>query len=123
MGQQQLLLIILGALVVGIAIVVGINMFDENSKQAQQADVRDGLVTIAARAQGWYRRPASLGGGARSFSQINWQRINFDSLTNSGNYQLLNKQQGSFHVTGISRDDTTWSLTLIVYPDSIALAP
>ncbi|MGH7490834.1 MAG: hypothetical protein ACREOO_00415 [bacterium] len=123
MGQQQLLLVIMSALIVGIAIMVGITMYFENSKQAHQADVRDGLVTIAARAQGWYRRPASLGGGARSFGAIEWAKINFKPETDSGIFELSNKLQDSFHVKGVSREDTTWSLTLIVYPDSIALAP
>ena len=123
MGQQQLLLLIIASLIVGIAIVIGIEQYLENSKQAHQADVRDGLVTIAARAQGWYRRPASLGGGARSFGAIDWGKINFEPETDSGIFELSNLSQGSFKVKGVSRDDTTWSLTLIVYADSIALAP
>lgn len=123
MGQQQFLFVILAIIVIGIAIVTGIAMYLENAKSANQEEVRDGLMTVAARAQGWYRRPAQLGGGARSFTDLSWARINFDSASNSGVYQLSNKQTGSFRVTGISMEDTTWSLTLIVYPDSIALAP
>lgn len=123
MGQQQLLLVLLAIIIVGVAIVTGLSMYIENARSANQDEVRDGLMTVAARAQGWYRRPAQLGGGARSFTDISWARINFDSSSNSGVFQLSNKQTGSFRVTGISMEDTTWSLTLIVYPDSIALAP
>ena len=36
MGQNQLVLIILGAVTVGIAIVVGINFFTSNSGQADR---------------------------------------------------------------------------------------
>ncbi len=32
MGQQQLLLIVLGVIVVGIAVVVGINLFNANAE-------------------------------------------------------------------------------------------
>jgi len=103
--------------------VVGIAQHIENSKQAHQDIVRDALMTVAARAQGWYRRPASLGGGARSFGAIGWEKINFSPENSSAVFELSNLSQGSFHVKGISRDDTTWSLTLVVYADSIALAP
>jgi hypothetical protein len=123
MGQQQLLLLIITAVIVGVAIVVGIAQHLENSKQAHQSDVRDGLMTIAARAQGWYRRPASLNGGARSFSAMAWDKINFTPTTNSGTFQLLGLAQDSFQVKGISLDDTSWSLTITVFADSIALAP
>ena len=36
MGQQQLLLIILGVIIVGIAIAVGISMFSSGTVQAKQ---------------------------------------------------------------------------------------
>lgn len=123
MGQQQLLLVLLAIIIVGVAIVMGLSMYVENARAANQDEVRDALLTVAARAQGWYRRPAQLGGGARSFVKINWVRIGFDPSTTSGNYSLSDKQQGSFRVNGVSTEDTTWSLTLIVFPDSIALVP
>ena len=41
MGQQQLLLIVLGVIVVGIAVVVGINLFNANSISSD----RDGVVS------------------------------------------------------------------------------
>jgi len=123
MGQQQMLLVLLAIVIVGIAIVLGITMYQENALAASQDEVRDSLMTVAARAQGWYRRPAMLGGGARSFVNITWERINFDSATTSGFFNLSDKQQESFRVTGVSKDDTSWSFSLIVYADSIALAP
>jgi hypothetical protein len=42
MGQQQLLLIILGVIVVGIAVAVGITMFQDNAVSAN----RDAVVTF-----------------------------------------------------------------------------
>ena len=36
MGQQQLLLIVLGVIVVGIAVVVGINLFNANAEYAER---------------------------------------------------------------------------------------
>lgn len=67
MGQQQLLLIILGVIVVGIAVAVGITMFQDNAVSANRDAVTNDLVNLAARAQQHYRRPIALGGGQGSF--------------------------------------------------------
>lgn len=68
MGQQQLLLIVIGVIIVGIAIVVGINLASTAAKSAN----RDGLVSdlnnIGAFAQQYYRKPTALGGGGNSFA-------------------------------------------------------
>jgi len=45
MGQQQLLLLILATIVVGVTMIVGINMFSQNSAEAnQQAVIQDVLT-------------------------------------------------------------------------------
>ena len=63
MGQQQLLLLILGIVIVGLAIVVGINAFSDNQvKSTADALVADGL-RIASDAQAWAIRPKKVGGG------------------------------------------------------------
>jgi len=70
MGQQQLLLIILGVIVVGIAVAVGITMFKDNAVSANRDAVTNDLVNLAARAQQYYRRPQALGGGQGKFDNI-----------------------------------------------------
>jgi Tfp pilus assembly protein PilE len=77
MGQQQLLLIILGVIVVGIAVAVGITMFSDNAISANRDAVSNDLVNLAARAQQYYRRPQALGGGGNSFVGLT-----LDKLTN-----------------------------------------
>ncbi len=123
MGQQQLLLLLAAAMIVGLAIVAGIHQHIESAKHANQDQVRDALFEIAARAQGWYRRPTVLGGGGRSFAQIDWQKLAIDSVNASGAFAINNKLPGSFQVTAVSLEDTTWGLTLTVFPDDFALAP
>jgi len=75
MGQQQLLLIILGVIVVGIAVAVGITMFQDNAVSANRDAVVNDLVNLSARAQQFYRRPSSLGGGQNSFLGLNTSGI------------------------------------------------
>jgi len=70
MGQQQLLLIILGVIIVGIAVAVGITMFQDNAVSANRDAVTNDLVQLAAKAQQFYRKPAALGGGGNSFASL-----------------------------------------------------
>ncbi|MDZ7766192.1 MAG: hypothetical protein U5K00_17520 [Melioribacteraceae bacterium] len=68
MGQQQLLLIVLGVIIVGTAIVMGINLFKANAVEAKRNNVINELVNLAAMAQQHYQKPTALGGGDRTFT-------------------------------------------------------
>ncbi len=67
MGQQQLLLIILGVIIVGIAIAVGISQFGAHSTQANKDGVTSSLVNISANAYQFKIRPTTMGGGGGSY--------------------------------------------------------
>jgi hypothetical protein len=68
MGQQQLLLIVLGVIIVGIAIAVGISMFKSNAQSSNRDALVNDLNNLAAQAQQFYRKPVSMGGGAQKFN-------------------------------------------------------
>jgi Tfp pilus assembly protein PilE len=82
MGQQQLLLIILGVIVVGIAVAVGITMFSDSATNANRDAITNDLVNLASRAQQFYRRPTALGGGGYSFVGITKDAAGLAKLTN-----------------------------------------
>ncbi|MCC5935497.1 MAG: hypothetical protein JJU35_14715 [Balneolales bacterium] len=86
MGQQQLLLVILVTIIVGIATVVAINIFGTSAEQANQDAVRQDLAQIGTSAQGWYIRPDMLGGGGNSFEGITFRDITFpaESISEDG---------------------------------------
>lgn len=77
MGQQQLLLVILVTVIVGIATVVAINTFGSASKSAAQDAVVNDIASIASGAQGYVMKPAMLGGGEGSFSEIKFSQLPF----------------------------------------------
>lgn len=89
MGQQQLLLLVLGIVIVGLAVVVGIQAFGENQKKANaDALVNDG-VRIASDAQAWRLKPAAFGGGASStLSAVTFPDLGYDAT--GGTYTNLN---------------------------------
>jgi hypothetical protein len=68
MGQQQLLLIVLGVIVVGIAVVVGFNMFNSNAISSNRDSIVSDLNNLGTIAQQYWRRPSAMGGGDRSFT-------------------------------------------------------
>jgi hypothetical protein len=124
MGQQQLLLLILAAIIVGIAIVMGINMFGENAVQANQDAVTQDVLTIASRAQGWYRRPAAMGGGGRSFVGLTLAKLNFDVTNDNGSYALSGIGAGQVTVTGTGTEDgdsdnQALQVQITVFSDSV----
>lgn len=105
MGQQQLLLLILSAVIVGVAIVMGINMFAENAGQANQDAVMQDVLTIASRAQAWYRRPVELGGGGRTYVGMSLVDLNFDAANDNGTYALTGQSATAVTVTGIGTEN------------------
>ena len=67
MGQQQLLLLVLGVIIVGIAVVAGIGMFNAAAEEAVKDELSAQLMSIGANAQQWYKKPISMGGGGGTF--------------------------------------------------------
>ena len=71
MGQQQLLLIVLGVIIVGIAVLLGIMLFQQNSVDEKRDLVINEILHISQIAQQFYLKPTSLAGGGNSFT--GWQ--------------------------------------------------
>ncbi len=86
MGQQQLLLIILGVIVVGIAIAVGISQFSANSNQANKDGITMALVNLSANAYQYRIRPSTMGGGGNSY--VGYSIPASMSLDQNGSYAI-----------------------------------
>lgn len=67
MGQQQLLLIVLGIIVVGVAVMLGINVFRQNAIDQKRNSVTNECINLASMAMSYFRKPKSYGGGENSF--------------------------------------------------------
>ncbi len=77
MGQQQLLLIILGVIIVGIAIAVGLSLFSAQSVQANKDAIVNDLNNLAANAYQYRIRPTSMGGGGNNYTGFTRFRQNY----------------------------------------------
>lgn len=127
MGQQQLLLIILGVIIVGIAVAVGITMFQDNALSANKDAVSNDLVQLAAKAQQHYRRPVALGGGGNTFSyntggsmvaltDINMLVSSAFYNNDNGQYTILGNSGTVMTFIGIGKtQDSNGSYPLVTY--------
>ena len=109
MGQQQLLLIILGVIIVGIAIAVGISMFSSSSIQANKDALINDLNNLAANAYQYRIRPRTMGGGAGSYANYNIP------------LKLQSNDNGAFTKAAVAAQ-ITFTATSSVYPGSSVVA-
>ena len=54
MGQQQLVLLVLGLVIVGLAIVTGIQSFEENDRKSRYDRFTEHAVAVAGDVITWY---------------------------------------------------------------------
>jgi len=96
MGQQQLLLVILVTIIVGIATVVAINTFGSSAENANRDFVRQDIAQIATSAQAWYIKPTMLEGGGNRFTGLTFNRVNFSADSVSANGLTAYNSNGSY---------------------------
>ena len=93
MGQQQILLIVLGIVVIGIAVAIGISLFRAHAISSKRDILINETINMAAQAIGYYKRTEEFGGGGKSF--IGWQIPP----------QLQNTINGSYIINAINKDE------------------
>ena len=91
MGQQQLLLLVLGIVIVGLAVVVGINAFSTNLTKSQADALVSDALRIASDAQAWATKPVQAGGGGgpdalASLEMGGFARLGFQTSGSLGAY-------------------------------------
>ncbi len=70
MGQQQILLIILVTIIIGIATLVSINIISSGADSSNRDAVRQDLSSAASYVQSIWERPNVLGGANRRFTNL-----------------------------------------------------
>jgi len=96
MGTQQLLLIIVGVIVIGVIIAAGITLFQDHAAATNRDAIANDLVHAATVAQVYWRKPKIMGGGGSSFVGFNL-RTAFLTLAN---------EDANFDINGAATDST-----------------
>ena len=100
MGQQQLLLLVLATVIVGLATVAGINAFEQNQQQATADAMTQESMRIASDIQAIVLKPDQMG-GVESLSNVDFDALgqyNTDGTTYegpNGKYQIGSNPGGT----------------------------
>jgi hypothetical protein len=114
MGQQQLLLIILGVIIVGIAIAVGLSLFSAQSIQANKDAMINDINNISAHAYQFKIRPSSMGGGNGAYTNYG---IPVKMATNENGTYAATPSAASVTLLATSRQNSTNTITVVVDSD------
>lgn len=103
MGQMQLLLVVLGVLLVGIAIAVGITMFQGNAIESTRNAIINDLGYFAQRARAYYNKPVTSGGGGKSFVGLTIGVLSVMTENPNGIYSLESSDEEECVIMGVGR--------------------
>lgn len=118
MGQQQILLLILVTIIVGIMTVVAVNVFESSRNEGLKDIIRQDLISAAKYGQTYYHKPIVLGGGGKSFNNITLSILGLDTLTVLSRYSITETSQEYFKIIAeplIGLDD----FTIVVYSETV----
>ena len=106
MGTQQILLIVLSVIIVGVAIAVGITMFSNQAYNSNQQAVSGELQNYGSQAIQYYKTPVAQGGAGQDSTNVTQAKvavfIGFDATA-----YTLTTDNGQFKVTGVSGNTVT----------------
>ena len=97
MGQQQLLLLILGVVMVGLSIVAGLQAYSHNRVKSNGDQLVVDGIRIATDAQAWYQKAVSYGGGAGSYDGLSLQVMGWQT-NGDGDYE---NSYGTWEITSV----------------------
>jgi len=70
MGQQQILLIVLSVILVGVAVAIGISMFRDNAINSNRDAIYSDLNNFAANVYKYRMTPTNMGGGGGAYTGL-----------------------------------------------------
>jgi len=120
MGQQQLLLIVLGIIIIAIAIVVGISLFRMWSIDSKRDLIINENNSLADLAFKYYRLPQAMGGGGNSF--IGWALPSQMQSTATGTHHLAEVYEDSVIIVGTGNEIVTGADSIKVQTTVTALS-
>jgi hypothetical protein len=115
MGQQQLILIVLGTIIIGIAIATGLVLFSADAILAERDALMSDLTIIASNARAFYVRPGNMGGGNNSFNgYVIPSRL---SSTENGSYTRAIEDAKTINLSGYSAENVDNYVTVKLTSD------
>ena len=105
MGQQQLLMIVLAIIIVGLAIAISIQLFRSNAIESKRDLLIEETTSLATMAIQYYKKPQAIGGGGRSF--MGWEIPSQMVQTFNGNFMRAVVNASEVIITGTGSEAVT----------------
>ena len=105
MGQQQILLIVLAIIIVGVAIAISVQLFRSNAIEAKRDVLIEETTTLGTMALQYFKKPVELGGGGRSFA--GWKIPPQMNQTVNGNFMIATVAVDHVTITGTGSEVVT----------------
>jgi hypothetical protein len=101
MGQQQILLIVVGVILVGIAVAISVNMFKDHFRSSSERHLVSALEYLAARAVTMYDTPSAQMGLGHDYSSLTIQTLLENTpVTDIGTFTLQHAAPDSLIILG-----------------------
>lgn len=112
MGTQQILLIVLSVIIVGVAIAVGISMFNSQAYNSNKTSIAADTQSFGTQVVQYYKTPVSQGGAggvmafdatgkAALYSYLGWAAGSTNN--ENGLYAITDMTDSSVEITGYGR--------------------
>ncbi|MCB5269467.1 MAG: hypothetical protein WCS58_02375 [Candidatus Cloacimonadaceae bacterium] len=108
MGTQQILLIVLSVIIVGVAIAVGISMFNSQAYNANKTAIASDAQAFAAQVLQYWKTPESQGGAGGNGANMSVDNVtNYLGLTGenaeneNGSYVITDADSFTVEITGV----------------------
>lgn len=118
MGQQQLLLLILVTVIVGIMTVIAINLYNDSRDEGYKDIIRQDMLEAATNGQMYFKKSQVFGGGGLSFVNITLSDVQLDSANAIASFEITETTQNYFRLTATPTSDIA-PLVLAVYEDNV----
>ncbi len=105
MGQQQLLLLVIGVVLVGLAVVAAFAVLDRNYRQDEADGILDRSLAIATQAAYWKAKNDPFAGGNQSYQALEtggMERLSLNATNVRGRYAITGATVNTLEVTGVS---------------------
>lgn len=112
MGQQQILLLILVTIIVGLSSVVALHTVHHVSDEAMMDAIHQDILHAQSMAMNYFRQPVTLGGGGGSYTEITLQHLSLPARNENAVYTLEQVSDSSFQIIARSSRGLNVSATI-----------
>jgi hypothetical protein len=110
MGQQQLLLLVIGVVIAGLAVVAGFTAFHEASRKDEADSLVSHTLDVATSAYYWKSKNDPFAGGDQSYERLGTNGMEQLSMERD-------RMRGRFDITDVSEDTLVIVGVSYRYPD------